>query len=53
MEHIADNDSPKIYFRIPYLGKQGENLVFNVIRKIRHSLKIPIKPIVIFLSQKG
>jgi hypothetical protein len=51
-EQNADSDLPKIYLRIPYLGKQGENLVSNVIRKIRRSLKIPIKPIVIYQTKK-
>ena len=51
-EQNTDSDSPKIYFRIPYLGKQGEILVSNVIRKIRRSLKIHIKPIVIYQTKK-
>ena len=38
--------------RIQYLGKQGENVISNVIRKIRRSLKIPIKPIVIYQIKK-
>jgi predicted RNA-binding Zn-ribbon protein involved in translation (DUF1610 family) len=51
-EQNADSDLPKIYLRIPYLGKQGKNVVSNVIRKIRCSLKIPIKPIVIYQTKK-
>jgi hypothetical protein len=51
-EQNADSDLPKIYLRIPYLAKQGENLISNVIHKIRRSLKIPIKPIVIYQTKK-
>ena len=51
-EQNVDSDLPKIYLRIPYLGKQGENLVSNVICKIHRSLKIPIKPIVIYQTKK-
>ena len=42
----------KIWLRIPYLGKQGENLVRNCVRKIRRYLKDPVDFVVIYNTKK-
>ena len=49
-----DNDDsvPKIWLKLPYLGRQGEFLVKNLIRKVRRSLKIHVKIIVVYQTKK-
>ena len=47
-----DDSAPKIYLKLPYLGRQGEFLVKNLIRKMRRSLKIYVKIIVVYQTKK-
>ena len=44
--------SPKIWLRIPFLGKQGEFLVKRLIKKIQRNLTRPVKFIVIYQTKK-
>ena len=51
--HENNNDSaPKIWLKLPYLGRQGEFLNKNLIRKMRRSLKIYVKIIVVYQTKK-
>ena len=43
---------PKIWIRLPYLGKHGENLVRTLLKKIQRCLKQPINFIVIYNTKK-
>ena len=47
-----DDSAPKIWLKLPYLGRQGEFLVKNFIRKVRRSLKIYVKIIVVYQTKK-
>ena len=49
-----DNDDsvPKIWLKLPYLGRQSEFLVKNLIRKVRRSLKIHAKIVVVYQTKK-
>ena len=47
-----DDLVPKIWLELPYLGRQGEFLVKNLIRKVRRSLKIHVKIIVVYQRKK-
>ena len=48
-----DDSEPKIQLKLPYLGRQGEFLVKNLIRKVRRSLKIHVKIIVVYQAKKA
>ena len=43
---------PKIWLKLAYLGRQGEFLVKNLIRKVRRSLKIHVKINVVYQTKK-
>ena len=45
-----DDSAPKIWLKLPYLGRQGEFLVKNLIRKM--CLKIYVKIIVVYQTKK-
>ena len=47
-----DDSVPKTWLKLPYLGRQGEFLVKNLIRKIRRSLKIHVKIIAVYQTKK-
>ena len=47
-----DDLAPKIWLKLPYLGRQGEFLVKNLIRKVCRSLKIYVKIIVVYQTKK-
>ena len=48
-----ENDTrPKIWVRVPYLGKQGETLVKKCLNKIQRCLTAPINFIVIYDTKK-
>ena len=47
-----DDSAPKIWLKLPYLGRQGQFLVKNLIRKVRRSLKIYVKFIVVYQTKK-
>ena len=44
----SDADLPKVWVRLPYLGKRGESLVKSYVSKIRRYLQNPIKFIVVY-----
>ena len=46
-----DDTLPKIWFRVPYLGKIGESLVKTCIKKIRRNLNKPVKFIVVYQTK--
>ena len=46
-----DDSAPKIWLKLPYLGRQGEFLVKNLIRKLRRRLKIYVKIIVVYQAK--
>ena len=48
-----DDSAPKIWIKLPYLGRQGEFLVKHLIRKVRPSLKIYVKIIVVYQTKKN
>ena len=48
----SEDVSPKIWLRIPFLGKQGEFLVKRLIKKIQRNLTRPVKFIVIYQTKK-
>ena len=48
-----DDNLPKIWMHIPFLGKQSESLVKSCILKIWHYLNQPIKFIIIYNTKKG
>jgi hypothetical protein len=48
-----ENDTrPKVWVRVPYLGKQGETLVKSCIKKIQRCLTVPVNVIVIYDNKK-
>ena len=47
-----DDNDPKIWLRLPYLGKQGEFLVRNLIKKLRRNLKVKVNFVVIYQTKK-
>ena len=47
-----DDSVPKIWLKLPYLGRQSGFLVKNLICKIRRSLKIHVKIIVVYQTKK-
>ena len=47
-----DDSVPKIWLKLPYLGRQGEFLVKKLIRKVRRSLKVHVKIIVVYQTKK-
>ena len=49
---FSDDARPKIWIRIPFLGKQGEYLVKNLLKKIQRNLTQPVKFVVIYDSKK-
>ena len=53
---LADNtpeeNIPKVWLRVPYLGKQGEHLVRKLIRKLQRNLTKRVKFIVIYQTKK-
>ena len=52
VDDISGDDTPKIWFRIPYLGRQGEHLIKKVIRKIPCSHNKRAKFVVIYRKTK-
>ena len=52
LQIIRDHTRPKIWFRLPYVGKTGELLVKSCTEKIRRQLKIPVNFIVIYKTTK-
>ena len=52
MNPSDDNDLPKVWLRIPYLGHRGENLINSCLRKIRGYLERRAKFIVIHNTKK-
>lgn len=51
-DHISDENIPKIWVRIPFLGKQGEYLVKKLIRKMQRNLTKKVKFVVIYQTKK-
>ena len=50
---FSENDTrPKVWVRLPYLGKQGETLVKNCLKKIQRCLTVPVNFIVIYDTKK-
>ena len=49
---FSDDPRPKIWIRIPFLGKQGEFLVKKLLRKIQRNLTQPVKFVVIYDTKK-
>ena len=47
-----DDNAPKIWVKPPYLGKQGEFLVQNLIKKLRCNIKVKVNFVVIYQSKK-
>ena len=47
-----NDDRPKIWMRIPYLGKRGETLVKKCIKKIRRNLTQSVNFMVIYENKK-
>ena len=47
-----DDDSHKIWLRLPYLGEQSESLVRNLIKKLRRNLKVKVNFVVIYETKK-
>ena len=43
---------PKIWIRIPFLGKQGKYLVKNLLKKIQQNLTQPVKFVAIYDTKK-
>ena len=52
VNNISDSPLPKIWFRLPYLGKEGEFLVRNCIKKLRKCLKVEVNFIIIYQTKK-
>ena len=48
----SDADLPKVWVRLPYLGKRGESLVKYCVSKIRRSLQNPIIFIIVYDTKK-
>ena len=49
---FSDDARPKIWIRIPFLGKEGEYLVKNLLKKIQRNLTQPVKFVVIYDTKK-
>ena len=52
-----DNDAfedirPKIWIRIPYLGRKGEFLVKKLVKKLQRNLTEPVKFVVLYQTKK-
>ena len=47
-----NNNYPKIWLRLPYLGKQEEFLVRNAIKKLRRNLKLKVILVVILMASQ-
>ena len=47
-----DDSVPKIWLKLPYLGRQGEFLVKNLIRKVCQSFNIRVKIIVVHQTKR-
>jgi hypothetical protein len=47
-----NDNRPKVWVRVPYLGKQGETLVKNCIQKIQRCPTVPVNFIVIYDNKK-
>ena len=43
---------PKIWIRIPYLGRKGEFLVKKLIKKLQRNLTEPVKSVVLYQTKK-
>ena len=53
ISHQTDNENiPKIWIRLPYLGQKGEFLIKTCISKIQRSQKSPIKFVVLYNTKK-
>ena len=48
----SDDTRPKIWLRIPFMGKQGEFLVKKLLKKIQRNLTQPVKFVVIYGTKK-
>ena len=48
----SDADLPRVWVRLPYLGKRGESLVKSCVSKIRRYLQNPIKFIIVYDTKK-
>ena len=48
----VNDNLPKLWIRIPYLGKRTENLVNSCLKKIRRCLIHPVKFIIIYDTKK-
>ena len=48
----SDDTRPKIWLRIPFMGKQGEFLVKKLLKKIQQNLIQPVKFVVIYDTKK-
>ena len=48
----SDDTRPKIWLRIPFMGKQGEFLVKKLLKKIQRNLIQPVKFVVIYNTKK-
>ena len=44
--------TPKIWIRIPYLGRKGEFLVKKLVKKIQRNLTEPVKFVVLYQTKK-
>ena len=48
-DFFDENDTrAKVWVRVPYLGKRGETLVKNCLKKIQRCLTVPVNFIVIY-----
>ena len=53
-QNMTDDDNiPKVWIQIPYLGSQGEYLLNSCLKKIHRCLKQPVKFIVIYNTKKA
>ena len=48
-----DDSAPKIWLKLPYFRRQVKFLVKNLIRKVRRSLKIYAKIIVVYQTKRN
>ena len=52
-DFFDENDTrAKVWVRVPYLGKRGETLVKNCLKKIQRCLTVPVNFIVIYDTKK-
>ena len=49
---FSHDTRPKIWLRIPFMGKQGEFLVKKLLKKIQRKLIQPVKFVVIYDTKK-